>query len=766
MLRQVLHILHSVFTDFGLTLNMSKGKTEALCLLRGQQAATMRRRFFVEEFANIDVGIQQPLRLVTQYKHLGILVGQNLSMDQDLAQRIGRASTAFRSMTRTLFTNRSIPIPVRLQLLEALVLPRIFYGCGAWPLLTHKQFRTLAHRIMSWQRVILGTGYWSATNWTDDHLRAKWKLMDLSIRLAKHRLLYALQLHKQANTDLWLTVLHEQAICTSSSTWISAVQHALVWYESTSSHSDRFQLLPEGPQRVLAWLSSADSKEPRRIRHAVRVHLAQEHAVFQAVQGHYDTHHECRLQGVQLDEPDTVLMPRKHAHQCHLCTKSFATIQGLNAHLWSQHQHISLERRYVFSDTCLACGRCFWTPQRMQQHLRYSRHYEGGCLEFLIQHYPPLDQPVRFDIPDPHAHVHRLPWVYAEGPIPDHGVTVWDAQQTHRLTQVRAQWTANGFPEVLDPDLKASVFHILNDITNDWVLHPEDSDILVHDWFASTMGFLGVGSDSDVWFVGHPWGPWPDCGHWQIFPFGVWPDAPLALAAGFWSHSPCISSGWPQSWRASACQWHTGPCPIGTIPRQHSWSGSIALCVFWATAIAVACHSWCSAASISRWTADRCCFSFILWQTKSRRLPWLVSFVSSYIFPRDWCNRLQYWHCRGPSTLRSCTRTPSSEHSSSGSSRSSCTMFEWPPMWDMDCSSSSATTGRFAFPMAQTTAISSTALGYSPSFLPRACTALHWHPIDDDKQPTWAACLFGRWRLHQGTSRGTQSAWVCQHLAH
>ena len=175
-------------------------------------------------------------------------------------------------------------------------------------------------------------------------------------------------------------------------------------------------------------------------------------------------------------------MTRKHAHQCHICTKSFAAVQGLNAHLWTQHQHISLERKYVFSDTCLACGRCFWTPQRMQQHLRYSRHYEGGCLEFLVQHYSPLDQPVRFDIPDPHAHVHRLPWVFAEGAIPEQGATVWDAQQSHRLNQVRAQWIASGFPEALEPDLKASVFQALTDVTTAWTLHPEDSEILVHDW--------------------------------------------------------------------------------------------------------------------------------------------------------------------------------------------------------------------------------------------------------------------------------------------
>ena len=320
LLRQVMNLMHSVFSSFGLTLNMNKGKTEALCQLRGPKAAATRRQFFIHDFANVEIGLSQPLRLVTHYKHLGILVGQSLSLDQDISQRIGRASTAFRTLTRPLFTNRAIPIVVRLQLLEALVLPRIFYGCGAWPLLTHKQFRLLAHKIIGWQRVIIGVGYWSSQNWTDDHLRARWKLMDLSVRLAKHRLLYAIQLHQQAPIDLWNSVVQEDDLCAPSTTWISAVQHALQWYEHMCPHPERFETMPHGTQRLLAWLATADSREPRRIRQAVRVHLSQEFAVFQAVQGHFDILHECKLKGVQADEGDAKITSRKQAYQCHLCT--------------------------------------------------------------------------------------------------------------------------------------------------------------------------------------------------------------------------------------------------------------------------------------------------------------------------------------------------------------------------------------------------------------------------------------------------------------
>ena len=86
-------------------------------------------------------------------------ISRFLSFQQETQGRIGKASAACRQMSRGIFANPNIAIPVRLQLLKSLVLSIVFHGSGTWPLLTHRQFTTLTHVIISWQRRIAGDGF-------------------------------------------------------------------------------------------------------------------------------------------------------------------------------------------------------------------------------------------------------------------------------------------------------------------------------------------------------------------------------------------------------------------------------------------------------------------------------------------------------------------------------------------------------------------------------------------------------------------------------
>ena len=126
----VAHVMvqvHQVFAKYGLRLNMSPGKTEALSY-EGEGAADCRRARFIDDHGRLPVPDHPDLHVVVCYTHLGTIASQSMSVAAELKTRVGKASNAFRQMRETIFHNRHIPVRTRLQLLEPLVLSILMYG--------------------------------------------------------------------------------------------------------------------------------------------------------------------------------------------------------------------------------------------------------------------------------------------------------------------------------------------------------------------------------------------------------------------------------------------------------------------------------------------------------------------------------------------------------------------------------------------------------------------------------------------------------------
>ena len=356
LLRKVLCSVIDVFQSYGLRLNFKAGKIEIVCQLRGVGSVAARRRLFVDGSAMLQVKPDLRVRLVTLYKHLGLLYMQNLSQAHDIEVRIGRATTQFRQLSKPVLLNKCIAVPIRLQLLEALVFPMIFYGSGSWTLLNPRIFKKLDHFVTSLQRRIVGTGFWSTDRISDRWFQAMWKLPSLGLRLAKHRLLYALQMYHKAPPALLQCVLQEDHYfpC-ADDTWVAALRSALRWYVI---------MCPECPlamtqletEAILTWLQESPSTEPAHIRTAVKRALLQERTIHQVYQGHKSIFDFCVRIGAPMDFAPDADDPVALPHRCDECGRSFSTPQGLNAHRWTMHQQISLERKYVRSGTCLVAS--------------------------------------------------------------------------------------------------------------------------------------------------------------------------------------------------------------------------------------------------------------------------------------------------------------------------------------------------------------------------------------------------------------------------
>ena len=170
----VLTEVRRIMASYGLQLNMQAGKTELVCQYHGPDAVACRHRRFVEHAGQLALPDGSSLHVVGQYQHLGTIFSQSMSLHNELTGRIGKASAAFRQMSRAIFNNKKIAPAVRLQLLESLVLSIVFYGSGTWPLLNHRMYTKLAHVITQWQRRIVADGFWNDGRKSDDDLRAHW----------------------------------------------------------------------------------------------------------------------------------------------------------------------------------------------------------------------------------------------------------------------------------------------------------------------------------------------------------------------------------------------------------------------------------------------------------------------------------------------------------------------------------------------------------------------------------------------------------------
>ena len=404
LLESAMGEIHRVFRGYGLRLNCTAGKTEAIVQYRGTGAPERRKARFIDGYGRLDIPGHDPLHIVTHYTHLGIVVAQSCDLRQDLRVKVGKASAAYRSMSKAIFLNRCLGIPLRLKLLDALVLPIIFYGSGSWPLLSARQFQFLAATITKWQRQIAGKGFWKEDNVTDAEFRACWHIPPLAVRLAKHRLLFLLQLHRCGPQVVWDFVTAEDAVCRTS--WFDAIRQALTWL---STMIPDFPNLTWTSEEILQWVHEASPQMPNQIRRAVARFLIQEQTIHHVARMHRDIKSMCQAHGVLFDDPPAMSEqePIVDFFPCPTCSKVFSTVQGLTAHRWKQHGHISEERRFVYNGVCEGCRKCFWTAQRLQQHLRYSKRKPDGCYWWVSQHLDPLPAPERVDMPAIHRGQHR-----------------------------------------------------------------------------------------------------------------------------------------------------------------------------------------------------------------------------------------------------------------------------------------------------------------------------------------------------------------------
>nr|VZI51952.1 unnamed protein product [Spirometra erinaceieuropaei] len=95
------------------------------------------------------------LQVVENFPYLGSTLSRNTKIDDEVANRISKASQAFGRLQSTVWNRHGLQLSTKLKMYKAVILPTLLYGAEAWTVYT-RQARRLNHFHLSCLRRILG----------------------------------------------------------------------------------------------------------------------------------------------------------------------------------------------------------------------------------------------------------------------------------------------------------------------------------------------------------------------------------------------------------------------------------------------------------------------------------------------------------------------------------------------------------------------------------------------------------------------------------
>eukprot|EP00435_Cladocopium_sp_Y103_P024998 s4736_g6.t1 len=449
---------------YGLVLNLQPTKTEAVIAFRGVNALQCRKECYDDHQGHmISPDADVRLRCVPIYEHLGTYFTADGGIDAELRHRTARATQAHRQVRKAILHNRHLSSMTRLKLFEALIVPILLHGAGNWPLLNQPQMTKLQGVYIKWIRAIVGNGCWTPEMMNDQTLLCCWQLPSMPLRLAKLRLLYAF--HWEQHCPLPIV---DMIMATSAQTrsWFLALRHAMSWLQTMMPELFACDPRSTSSEAILAWLRLHREDGPRLVRRVYRRAVHQGHLVGRVVQAHHQLRSCFGSPMCTSSSSPTTQLSCRHAHECRLCAKTFSTLTALHTHQWLAHEVISDERKMMDSTTCGACHKCFWTSQRLQQHLRYSRRHAEGCYAQLTwRRAPHLAAP---DIDEDRfcQRFHRRPAVRVPRAIDRWADQICSSADAMRWFE--QYWDAESFPSELDGLLATRLHEQFDEAVLSW----------------------------------------------------------------------------------------------------------------------------------------------------------------------------------------------------------------------------------------------------------------------------------------------------------
>ncbi|CAE7309490.1 unnamed protein product [Symbiodinium sp. CCMP2592] len=343
----------------GMQPNLGRNKTALMFQLRGKGAVRAQRECFSSGKASLRLAdLDVDLPVTNQYKHLGGLIDSRLSLAGEARRRLAVASQAFDQGKALLFLNDSIPLETRASLLQVAVtstyhnLPIWIPEGRSWEML-QSGYTRLVRKLLS--KRLPGEHLFRMPA-ALAHVITGCFPLDFLARKARLSLLCSMC--KAGPAALWAALQEEQS-------WFATVRSDLEWLCDKVRHNWPLRCEAAWPE----W-SNLLRTRPDWFKAQVKAGLQREFVCFERTQAVYAALwalHK-RAQPAVSDAAPVV----EAQWFCPPCAKCLKTKAALAAHFFKTHGRRARYRAVVQGTLCRACGRQYWSSNRLARHLRDS----------------------------------------------------------------------------------------------------------------------------------------------------------------------------------------------------------------------------------------------------------------------------------------------------------------------------------------------------------------------------------------------------------
>ena len=422
-----IQLTQDLAVEFGLALNYGPDKTAVLCATRGPQAQAVKKLLFAHnpdcpkiEFHCQSLEGPQYLDVVPNYVYLGQLQDQQGHPGCEIKRRFLLIQPTSRLLQKNIFKSPRMPMKTRRQLFQSLVMSKLVYGAGAWPMLHVQTARSWRSQMLNLFAKIVARVTPGPSHYHMDTLATcelphpmmilafqRFRLMDRICHTDMGELFSLLQ--HQSPHDGWFALilndLHRlsQTLPTHEVFGVASNQDAAELAHYCLQH-------PKALCNVTKWATK---------HYIAQLSLWKAFRKFQLLFEDDATQYGFDWTLQQHEQPAPA------HYECPTCQATFPTYKALCTHTYKKHSELNVVHKYAITNVCRSCLKVYHSRTQLVHHLKYMR---TGCLVHLIAAVPPLSDADQEEVMQEHLEQqqaqkrraretrHKLPMMQGHGP--------------------------------------------------------------------------------------------------------------------------------------------------------------------------------------------------------------------------------------------------------------------------------------------------------------------------------------------------------------